>query len=123
MPFRVVETHPIRLETSIGIVSGELWSDHLLGIGLESPTGETIADADSVVGDAQEVGELLARVGVPREEALAVAATAWTEELAPILAKWEERQLREHRARERGVLGRWRRRSRQWAAMARRRWR
>ncbi len=58
MPFRVVDTYPIRLQTSVGIVSGELWSDRLLGIGLESPAGEAIADADSVVGEARDVGEL-----------------------------------------------------------------
>ena len=111
MPFRVVETHPIRLDTSVGIVSGELWSDHLLGIGLESPAGEAIADADAVVNDAREVGELLAQVGVPREEAFAVAASAWAEEIAPTLATWEKRRLRKRRGREHGLIGRWRRRS------------
>jgi hypothetical protein len=121
MPFRVVETHPIRLETSVGMVSGELWSDHLLGIGLESPTGEAIADADAVVDDAREVAELLAQVGVPREEAFAVAASAWAEEIAPILATWEERQLRERRGRERGLISGWWRRSQRWAAKGRRR--
>ncbi len=121
MPFRVVETYPIRLETSVGIVSGELWSDHLLGIGLESPAGEAIADADSVVGEARDVGELLAQGGVPREEAFAVAATAWADEIAPMLASWEERRLGERRGRERGLISRWRRRSQRWAAKARRR--
>ncbi|MDQ3777762.1 MAG: hypothetical protein M3310_02680 [Actinomycetota bacterium] len=112
MRFSVVETYPIRLDTSVGVVSGELWSDQLLGIGLESPTGEAIADADAVVSDAAEVGELLAQVGVPREEAFAVAATAWAEEIAPMLGIWEERQLRERLGRERGLIARWRRRGR-----------
>jgi len=115
MPFRVVETYPIRLETSVGIVSGELWSDRLLGIGLQSPAGEAIADDDAVISNASDVGELLARVGVPREEAFAVGATAWAEEIAPVLAAWDERQLRERGGRERGLIGRWRRRSQQIA--------
>ncbi len=121
MPFRVVETHPIRLETSVGIVIGELWSDHLLGIGLESPGGEAIGDADSVIGGARDVGELLARVGVLPEEAFAVAAAAWADEIAPILASWEERQSGERRGREPGPVSRWRRRSQRWSAKARRR--
>ena len=121
MPFRVVETYPIRLETSVGIVSGEAWWDHLLGIGLESPAGGGIADADSVVGEARDVGELLAQVGVPREEAFAVAATAWADEIAPMFASWEERRLGERRARERGRISRRRGRGQRWAAMVRRR--
>ena len=112
MPFRVVDTYPIRLETSVGIVTGELWSDRLLGIGLESPKGEPLADADAVISKSSDVGELLARVGVPREEAFAVAESAWAEEIAPALSTWDEREARERGDRERGLIVRWLRRRR-----------
>ncbi len=109
MPFRVVYTHPIRIETSVGIVTGELWSDRLLGIGLEAPSGELVADADAVISDASDVAELLVQVGVPREEAFALSAAAWAEEVAPALSTWDESESRERGDRERGI-GRWLRR-------------
>ena len=110
MPLRVVDTYPIRLETSVGTVTGELWSDRLLGIGLESPSGEHVADDDAVIADSADVGELLARVGVPREEAVAVAATAWAAEIAPTLSAWDERESRKSGNRERSLIVRWLRR-------------
>ena len=107
MPFRVVDTYPIRLETPVGTVTGELWSDRLLGIALESPTGEPVADADAVISDASDIAELLTQVGVPREEAFAVAATAWAAEVAPALSTWDERESRERGDRQRGLIGQW----------------
>lgn len=109
---RVVDTYPIRFETSVGTVTGELWSDRLLGIGRESPSGEHVADRDAIVSDSTDVGELLARVGVPREEAFVVAAAAWAAEIAPTLSAWDEKESRERGNRERSLVFRWRGRRR-----------
>ena len=80
------------IETSIGTVTGEFWSDRLVGIALTTPGGQSLGDSDATVNDDAELGELLAEVGVPREEAQRLAAAFWEREIAPLWEEWTRRE-------------------------------
>jgi hypothetical protein len=64
---RALTTIQIDVDTSIGPVTGQFWSDGLCGIA--SP----VRDADCRVNTASDSAELLIAVAVPSDEALVLA--------------------------------------------------
>jgi hypothetical protein len=105
VPLRTVETLPVHIPTSLGSIAGELWSDRLVGIGLDRADG-TAVDCDGYVNSAGDLADLIASLGVPRAEAGEVAATFWNDAIAPVWAEWEQRESEPDAGKERGV---WRR--------------
>jgi hypothetical protein len=82
-PLRSVASIQISLRTSIGEVSGELWSDGLCVIA--SPLG----DADRNISVPEDLSALLADVCVPDAEAVELAMGLWDREIAAQREAWE----------------------------------
>jgi hypothetical protein len=91
---RTVETIPVQITTSAGSVSGEFWSDRLVGIGLVAPDGTPIADRDQHVNSPTDLAALIASLGVPESEAESAATAFWTEHVAPVWNAWADREAR-----------------------------
>jgi hypothetical protein len=67
-----VERFPIWIETSVGRVGGQLWSD---GVAALVSRGDRASSR--TVHSAGELAALLAAVGVPEEEAGRIGADLW----------------------------------------------
>ena len=81
---RLLDTFNLGVDTSVGRISGELWSDGLLGIA--SPIRDVEVEG---FRDVAALRDALTEVGVPDDEATAVADAVW----ADGLGKFVERHL------------------------------
>jgi hypothetical protein len=100
-----VGTQEIWIPTTVGTVSGEIWSDRLVGIGLiDDPQTAASAEAEGTVSGPDDLAELIRRLGVPEPEASAVAHDYWQTNIAPAWERWSAKSNRP------GILTRIRRR-------------
>jgi hypothetical protein len=88
------------------MIVGEFWSDRLVGLGIERSDGTTGGDCDGRAHSADDLAGLIASLGVPGDEARAVAATFWAETIVPVWAEWQEREAERDARSRRGI---WRR--------------
>ena len=93
---RTVWEYNIELDTSIGHVSGVLWSDGQLGIG--SPVVNEMARRG--VSTPAELAIALEGVGLPRGEADELANAMWSKVLQKIPSRHRQELLRNTRPQE-----------------------
>jgi hypothetical protein len=98
---RTVDVRVVGIETSLGRIDGELLSDGIAELCLhKSPTSEI--EIEGRVEGADDLAELIARLGVPIAEAQEQAKLFWSSEIAPLRATWQESErLRDARERQR----------------------